>query len=106
AQTGKTVWQTARHSAAVAYSTPGLYEPRNGKPALIFNSQGHGICAVDPDKGQVLWEYEQAFDKRSVSSPLLAGDIIFGSCGSGGGGNYGTAIKAGDSTAGRKPELA
>jgi outer membrane protein assembly factor BamB len=106
ARSGKTVWQTPRQSAVVAYSTPCLYEPKNGKPALIFNSQGHGIYAVDPEKGNILWDYQEAFDKRTVSSPLIAGDLIFGSCGSGGGGNYLTAIKPGDARAGQKSELA
>ncbi len=96
AKTGSTVWQTPRHSAVVAYSTPCVYQPKGAKPELIFNSQGHGIYALDSDTGKVLWEYDQAFDKRSVSSPLVAGDIIFGSCGSGGGGNFITAVKAGD----------
>jgi len=106
AKTGKTRWQTPRRSAVVAYSTPCVYEPKNGKPALIFDSQGHGIYAVDPDRGHILWDYEAAFDKRSVSSPLIAGDIILGSCGSGGGGNWVTAIKAGDAPTGRKAALA
>jgi len=106
AKTGKTVWQTPRRSAVVAYSTPCVYEPKNGKPALIFNSQAHGIYAVNPDTGKVLWDYDQAFDKRSVSSPIIAGDLIFGSCGSGGGGNFVTAVKVGDANTGRKAELA
>lgn len=106
AKTGKTVWETPRDTAMVAYSTPCVYEPKGGPPALIFNSQSHGISAVAPDTGKVLWEYEEAFDKRSVSSPLLAGDIIFGSCGSGAGGNFITAIRAGDAATGRRPELA
>ncbi len=83
----------------VAYSTPCVRESKNGKRSIIFNSQAHGIYAVDPDTGKVLWDYEQAFDKRSVSSPFIAGDIIFGSSGSGGGGNQVTAIKAGDAAA-------
>jgi outer membrane protein assembly factor BamB len=105
AKTGSTVWQTRRKSAVVAYSTPCVYEPKNDKPALIFNSQAHGIYAVDPDNGKVLWEYDKAFDKRSVSSPIVAGDIIYGSCGAGGGGNFVTAVKAGNGKD-RKPELA
>ena len=40
-----------------------------------------------------MWEYDHAFDKRSVSSPVIAGDIILGSCGSGGGGSFVTAVK-------------
>ena len=106
AKTGRTVWQTPRRSAVVAYSTPCVYEPKNGKPALIFNSQGHGIYAADPATGKILWEFDQAFDKRSVSSPLIAGDLILGSCGSGGGGNFVTAIKAGNPATGQPPQLA
>jgi len=86
-KTGETVWRTPRRSTVVAYSTPCLFEPVDGPRALICNSQSHGISAMDPDNGKVLWEYDQAFDKRSVSSPFIAGDLIFGSCGSGGGGN-------------------
>ena len=106
ARTGKTVWQTPRRSAVVAYSTPCVYESKNGQPALIFNSQAHGISALDPETGKVLWEYDQAFDKRTVSSPLIAGELILGSCGSGGGGNFVTAVRAGDPARALKPELA
>jgi len=106
AKTGKTVWQTERRSAVVAYSTPCIREAKDGKISLIFNSQAHGISAIDPADGKALWEYGQAFDKRSVSSPIIAGDIIFGSSGSGGGGNMVTAIRAGDARPDGKPELA
>ena len=104
AKDGKTVWETARESSSAAYSTPCLYE-KDGKAALIFNSEGHGIYALNPTDGKVLWDYPKAFDKRSVSSPVVAGDIIFGSCGSGGGGNYVAAIKAGNVLKGIAPKL-
>jgi outer membrane protein assembly factor BamB len=106
AGSGKTVWKTPRQSAVVAYSTPCLYQPKNASPELIFNSQGHGIYAVEPDSGKVLWDYNKAFDKRSVSSPMIAGDIIMGSCGSGGGGNFVTAVKAGNASSNGSPALA
>jgi outer membrane protein assembly factor BamB len=105
-KTGRTLWRTPRRSAVVAYSTPCIFQDKNGRPALIFNSQAHGISAMNPDDGKVLWEYDQAFDKRSVSSPLLAGNLILGSCGSGGGGNFVTAIRPGEAASGRPPELA
>ena len=106
AKTGGTVWQTPRRSTVAAYSTPCLFEPQGGKRALICNSQSHGISALDPDNGEVLWEYEQAFDKRSVSSPFIVGDLILGSCGSGGGGNIVTAINARGAGPDHKPEPA
>jgi outer membrane protein assembly factor BamB len=99
-KTGETIWKTPRESAVVAYSTPCIYEPKTGGRALIFNGQAHGISAIDPGTGAVLWEHGNCFSKRSVSSPLVAGDIIFGSCGSGGGGNYVVAIRAPGATAG------
>jgi len=106
AATGSTLWKTPRKSVVVAYSTPCVREAKDGKRSLIFNSEGEGIYAVDPETGKVLWAYEQAFDKRSVSSPFMAGDIIYGSSGSGGGGNRVTAVKAGDATGTGQPELA
>lgn len=106
AKTGKTIWQTPRKSTVVAYSTPCLFEPKNAQRALIFNSQSHGISALDPASGKVLWEYETAFNRRTVSSPIIAGDLILGSCGSGGGGNVVTAIKPGEAASAGKPELA
>lgn len=106
ARNGSTVWQTPRKSAVVAYSTPCVYQPKGQPAALIFNSRGHGIYAVAPETGKVLWEYPQAFTMRSCSSPIIAGDLIYGSCGSGGGGNYVTAVRAGDAAQGRAPKLA
>lgn len=106
AATGKARWQTTRQTAETAYSTPCVYFPPGGKPALIFNGKAHGISALDPDNGTVLWEYAAAFDKRSVSSPIVAGDLLIGSCGSGGGGNYLVAVRPGNPANNRKPELA
>jgi len=94
ASDGQDRWRTERRSAVVAYSTPCVYQPTGGKPELIFNSQAHGISAIDPVTGKTDWELE-VFDKRSVSSPIVAGGLIFGSCGSGGGGGGVMAVKPG-----------
>lgn len=96
AKTGEPHWKTPRKTTVAAYSTPCVYQSKGGKPELIFNSQSHGISALAPDTGKVLWEFPLAFDKRSVSSPVIAGDVIIGSCGSGGGGNYIVAVRPGD----------
>jgi outer membrane protein assembly factor BamB len=103
-KTGDTKWKTPRKTVETAFSTPMVYEPKGDKAELIFNSHAHGICAVDSDTGKEIWDYPKAFDKRSVSSPVLAGDLLIGSCGSGGGGNYVVAIHPGSST--KKPEQA
>lgn len=108
ARTGQTRWKTPRRTgpSSAAYSTPCIYQRKDEKPALIFNSEIHGISAIAADSGKVLWEFSEAFDKRSVSSPVIAGDLIIGSCGSGGGGNYLIAVRPGDPAHDKKPQRA
>ena len=52
------------------------------------------MYSLNPETGEENWAVK-AFDKRTVSSPLFSGGHIFGSTGSGGGGNYVAAIKPG-----------
>ena len=101
--TGSIRWKAPRKKAVVAYSTPCVYTPAGGKPELIFNSEAHGISSTDPATGNSNWELE-VFTMRSVSSPIIAAGLIFGSCGSGGGGNYVVGIKPGGP--GVAPEIA
>lgn len=106
AATGETRWKTPRRTTEAAYATPCVYEPAGGKAQLVFASHSHGISALDPQTGRELWEYAEAFEKRVVSSPLVAAGLILGSCGSGEGGAALVAVRPGDAEAGRKPELA
>ncbi|HWH71375.1 MAG TPA: PQQ-binding-like beta-propeller repeat protein, partial [Candidatus Sulfotelmatobacter sp.] len=106
AATGQTRWQTPRTKSQAMYSTPCVYEPKEGKPALLFNGQSHGVSAIDPANGKVLWELTNVFDKRTVASPILAGGVIIGSCGNGGGANYVAGVRPGDPAKGKAPELA
>ncbi|HEY1784226.1 MAG TPA: PQQ-binding-like beta-propeller repeat protein [Pirellulales bacterium] len=95
ASDGQVRWRTERSSEVVSYSTPCVYQsPETGLPELIFNSQAHGISSIDPYTGRLNWEIG-ALDKRAVSSPVVAAGLIFGTTGSGGGGNYVVAIHPG-----------
>jgi outer membrane protein assembly factor BamB len=94
ASDGQVRWRTERNSEVVSYSTPCVYYPPEGTPELIFNSQAHGISSIDPYTGRLNWEIG-ALDKRAVSSPVVAAGLIFGTTGSGGGGNYVVAIHPG-----------
>jgi len=96
---GSTVWRTPRKSATVTYSTPMVRELPGGGTELLVNSQAHGLGGIDPKTGKVNWEIS-LLDKRSVSSPVMAAGLVFGTCGSGGGGNYIVAVKPGP-----KPEM-
>lgn len=105
-KTGEQRWRTPRKTREVAYSTPCVYKPAAGPPELVFNSGAEGITSVDPKTGKVNWQID-LFDKRSCSSPLVVGDVIFGSCGSGaGGGNYVVAVRAPNGKDRTAPEIA
>jgi len=95
-KTGKEIWRTPRKSVNVCYTTPCIYQPKKGKPQLVSYSTGNGMFGLDLETGEELWSIE-AFRMRTVSSPLIVNDIIYGSTGSGGGGNYVTAIRPGKS---------
>lgn len=90
-KTGDQLWETKRDSDVAAYSVPCVYEGKDGKKLLVCNSSAHGIAAHDPETGEQVWA-EKVFNMRSVSSPVIAGDLILGSSGSGGGGNTVSAV--------------
>ena len=96
-KTGKERWKTPRRNGGkAAYGTPCLYTDANGAQQFLFTSLAHGIYALDVKTGDPLWD-ANVFDKRSVSSPVVADGVILGSCGSGGGGNFVVAVRPGGS---------
>ena len=81
-KTGKTRWELERQtSIKTAYSTPCLFAPNGRPPQLIFTSLAHGMTAVDPQTGKVVWELKPAFEWRVVASPILADGLLIGSSG-------------------------
>jgi outer membrane protein assembly factor BamB len=94
--TGQIRWELPRqNSPKTSYSTPCFYRPDTGKPQLIFTSRAHGVTAVDPQTGKVVWEVGSAFPNRVVSSPVIADGLIIGTCGDGGSGKRLIAIRPG-----------
>ncbi len=96
-KTGVPVWKTPRQPSPqnTAYGTPCLHAPPGAPAELLLSSQSHGISSLDPKTGKENWE-SPVYNKRVVASPVIAGDLVIGSCGQGGGaGNYLSAIKLG-----------
>jgi len=106
-KTGKTLWKNQRpENAVAAYGSAAVYQPEGGRAQLLFTSQADGIFALDPKTGKQLWQMPGLYNKRSACSVTVAGDIVWGSCGSGGGGNYVVALRAGVPEKGIKPSRA
>jgi outer membrane protein assembly factor BamB len=95
-KTGKEIWRSPRPGARVCYSVPAIYQPDDGgAEQLICCDTKEGIFSLDPTNGKLNWKTEGLIKMRSVSSPVIAGGLILGSTGSGGGGNYVVAIRPG-----------
>lgn len=92
-KTGKTVWQRPRETTRVCYGVPAVLKTAAGKDALVMAETGDGLFALDAQTGAPLWN-RKTFTKRSVSSPLVVGDLVIGSEGSGGGGNVLFAVNS------------
>ncbi|QDS93720.1 outer membrane biogenesis protein BamB [Roseimaritima multifibrata] len=97
--TGETVWETPLTTTRVCYGVPALYAPAGGKKQIVAANTGDGLFGLDYATGKKLWN-EKVFSARCVSSPVVAGDLIVGTAGSGGGGNHLVAVRpTGDSAA-------
>jgi len=104
-QTGHIRWIVTRGSTNYAsYSVPCVYTDKQGKDVLVFSSHQHGITAVDPSTGTVVWETEGVLPSSVVSSPVIAGDFIVNTCGSGGGGKQLAVVRPPETT-GQGPEV-
>ncbi len=91
---GKIQWQYEHpKNANASYSTPCVYRDTQGREELVFTSNSHGLAALDPGTGKLLWKTPAALPARVVSSPFLAGDMVIGTCGEGGRGVRLAAIK-------------
>lgn len=82
-RTGEQRWKTARRSKRAGYATPCVYQAPGRPDELIFSEWKHGITGIDPRTGEVRWEVDCFGDRteRAIASPIVAGDVIFGTCG-------------------------
>ncbi len=95
AATGQLRWSQPRATTRVCYSTPCIYQPPGGPPELIGCNTGDGIFSLDPRTGKPNWSLP-VMEMRTVASPIVVGDLILASNGSGGfSGNYLVAVRAG-----------
>ncbi len=92
-ENGNTVWEIERKSVRVCYTVPCIFENAQGEAELIHYNTGDGFASIDPRSGKVNWTVPALFSMRTVASPVIAAGMLFGSTGSGGGGNYVVAIE-------------
>jgi outer membrane protein assembly factor BamB len=77
--TGQVRWQLERNMVkSNSQSTPTVLRQK-GRSLLVFTSEAHGFSGVDLQSGQLVWEFNP-FGSRAISSPVIANDLIIGSC--------------------------
>ena len=99
AMTGKDAWKTDLTTRRVCYGVPSVWKNKQGQQQLVNCNTGDGFYAVAPKTGELLWS-ELPFKMRVVACPLVVDDMLIGSCGSGGGGNYLVAFRPDEKPAG------
>jgi outer membrane protein assembly factor BamB len=83
AKTGDERWRTPLQAKVCSYSVPMMRELPGGKAEIVCTNSGNGVFALDPTNGKMNWSVPDCLPLRTVSSPVLAGGLIFGTCGSG-----------------------
>jgi len=103
-QTGRLRWKLPRRSMKHSASTPAIYQPADGPAQVVLASRAHGIYGVDAASGKLLWEVSDLMPQRTVSSPVVAGDLVVATCGEGGVGRAMAVVRP-PQRDGQKPEV-
>lgn len=81
---GEVRWRAPRRGKRATYSTPCVYRRAGHGDELIFTNWQHGITAVDPQSGRTNWElsvFDTTTNERAIGSPIVAGELVIGTCG-------------------------
>ena len=104
-KTGKPRWQQPRKSGNTAFATPCLLDAAASDKLLLTVSTASGLSAFHASTGKLAWEgAKDALTQRCVSSPIVAGGMVFVSCGQGGNGKVMVAVRPGNAE--KQPEEA
>ncbi len=98
---GTDVWRTPLDGARACYGTPIVIKTADEQENIVLTTTGEGFLALGVASGKRLWN-ENVFKLRIVGSPIVAGNLLLGNNGSGGGGNFVVGVKFGTD----KPEVA
>ncbi|MCI0333479.1 MAG: PQQ-binding-like beta-propeller repeat protein [Planctomycetes bacterium] len=101
ALSGDPRWHILRASGITPFATPCVLDPDAEKIQLLALSTASGLSAIDVQTGQVAWHgLKDELPLRTVSSPIVAGGLIFVSCGQGGNGKLTIAARPGNAQVG------
>ena len=94
-KSGKTVWQVKRKTYLAGYATPCVRVLKDGRQELVFLDSYFGLTGVKMRTGKISWQTSRLLPSRTVASPVMAGDLVFGSHGRGVSGDVIYAVEVG-----------
>ena len=103
-KSGEIRWQVKRETYLAGYATPCVRTTDNGDRELIFLDSAYGLAGVDIQTGEINWQTSRLLPSRTVASPVVAGDLIFGSHGRGVSADMLCALRAGSKSTQPKVE--
>ena len=84
--TGKVAWEKPRESGSkgsMSAATPVVIKAADGSAQAVFCSRYEGIAGIDPKTGKTVWQMKDAFQFRTIGSPIVLGDMVLGFSGEG-----------------------
>lgn len=78
-----------------SYLVPCVYTDGAGKDVIVFCSNQRGVCGVDPSNGKIVWQVKGVTPARPIGGPVISGDLILNTSGSGGGGKGLSVVRPG-----------
>jgi outer membrane protein assembly factor BamB len=95
-RTGEKLWETPCGVGKTSYATPVLWEAPGGRALILMSTMSRGLTAYEPKSGAIVWNaFTTDLPDRCVSSPILAGETVLISCGSGNNGKHLIGAKLG-----------
>ena len=90
---GEPKWTANKQKGKASFCTPCVIG-KGDKTEIVFCNTADGMFSLNPADGSENWALP-VFKLRTVSSTVIAGDLLVGTNGSGGGGNYLVAVRPG-----------
>ena len=102
---GSDVWTSQLKATRACYAVPAVFTNSAGEDQIITCNTGDGFFSIDPETGVKNWA-TLPFKMRTVAATLIVDGMLIGSNGSGGGGNYLTAVRLDDGSTDKAPKEA
>lgn len=97
AATGKTRWKLPRKGGAkTSYATPCVMRRAGKGDEIVVVGTAEGVAGIEAKTGKLSWQIRDVLPARVVGSPVVAGDLVIATCGTGGGGIRLVAVRPKD----------